>query len=114
MKSAQGFLAAIHWVLMRPIRETKSHSRLMRALAGASIRASLQTPCTQNMYGPMRSPQDLLSTALDLPTSKRPLDVPTVFAAPAHGATSATERRLLRASAARRMRSGVCAPLRAA
>jgi hypothetical protein len=51
MERAPSFLAAIRWVSLLPISEFKSHSRLMSALARASIRASLQTPCTQNMYG---------------------------------------------------------------
>ncbi len=50
MESAQGFVAAILWVLLLPIHETKSHPRLMCGLAEASICASLQNPCTQNMY----------------------------------------------------------------
>jgi hypothetical protein len=57
MESAPSFLAAIQWVLMQPIRETKSHSRLMRALAGASIRASLQAPCAIGRSQSMQNDQ---------------------------------------------------------
>ncbi len=55
MESAPSFLAAILWVLMLPISETKFHPCLMRALAGASISLSLQMPCTENMYSAERA-----------------------------------------------------------
>ncbi len=38
MKSSLSFLAAVLWVLLQPIRETKSHPRQMCGLAMASIR----------------------------------------------------------------------------
>jgi hypothetical protein len=41
--SAPVSLAAIKWVSMLPIRETKSHPRKICALAGASILSSLLT-----------------------------------------------------------------------
>ncbi len=50
MESAQGFLAAIRWVSLRQIRETKSHPRPMRGLAGASIRASQRTSSPEDMH----------------------------------------------------------------
>jgi hypothetical protein len=69
MESAPSFLAAIQCVLMRPIRETKSHSRLMRALAGASIRASLQTPC------PRAGPEQCAACQADPPPAHPPRPV---------------------------------------
>jgi hypothetical protein len=50
MESTPVFLAVIRSVLMLPIRETKSHPRPMRALAGASIRASLLAPSPPDMH----------------------------------------------------------------
>jgi hypothetical protein len=50
MASTPRFLAAIQWVLMLPISETKSHPRLMSGLVGASISSSLRTRSPQDMH----------------------------------------------------------------
>ena len=61
--------------------------RWSRPRGGAQLRREHARHCPQPRGGPT-GVQDLLSTALDSPTAKRPLDVPTVSAAPARGATS--------------------------
>jgi hypothetical protein len=56
MGSAPGFLAAIQWISMLPIRENKPHPRPMRGFAWASIQAphALRT-CTVHIKRALRN-----------------------------------------------------------
>jgi hypothetical protein len=85
---------------MRPIRETKSQPRPMRGLRIASGRCACR-----KIYCQLRWTRPLPSGPWTCPPAPRRLRAARCLAA--------NERRLLCASAARRMRSGACAPLRA-
>ncbi len=95
-----GFLVAIRRVSMRPIRETKSQHCPMRGLRIALVRCA-----RRKIYSQLRWTRPLPSGPWTCPPYSLRLRSARRLAA--------TERRLLRASAARRMRSGACAPLRA-
>ena len=95
-----GFLVAIQRVSMRPIRETKSQPRPMHGLLIASGRCA-----RRKIYSQLRWTRPLPSGPWTCP--------PYPLRRRAVRRLAATERRLLRSSATRRMRSGACAPLRA-